>query len=217
MVACFCRELGLHSSASHGNKISTTFSLSARGPQESGKPWTEIELEWVSVNGCVVDRVRTWFCHIGERFADGSQTKHVLGLHFKVVPERKQSKTQGLKGKCRDWKCHSAIEAEQRWGKRQRLKQNTGLAVVRSIYVSMKPKSAMQLRRCLARVESGRKKGAAGGKLKFRRALINARKAMMEEESGGMYAWGMSARASGAKSWLELCSGIGAVADGGSN
>lgn len=54
--------------------------------------------------------------------------------------------------------------------------------------VVMKPRDATQLRPRLARVESGRKKRAAGGKLKFRRVLINTRKAMMEEESGGMYA-----------------------------
>lgn len=51
VVACFYRKLGLHSSDLHGNKISMTFSLSARRLQKSRKPWTEMELEWVSVYG----------------------------------------------------------------------------------------------------------------------------------------------------------------------
>lgn len=37
--------------------------------------------------GQKLSRVRTWLCDVGERFADGSITNHVLGLHFKIVPE----------------------------------------------------------------------------------------------------------------------------------
>ena len=32
------------------------------------------------------DGIHTWFSDIGECFADWSQTKHILGLHFEVVP-----------------------------------------------------------------------------------------------------------------------------------
>lgn len=40
---------------------------------------------------CVVS-VHTWFSDIRECIADWSQSKHILGLHFKVVPEWRQRK-----------------------------------------------------------------------------------------------------------------------------
>lgn len=43
-----------------------------------------------------VDRIHTWFSDIGERVTDWSQTKHILGLHFEVVPGWKQTKTYGF-------------------------------------------------------------------------------------------------------------------------
>lgn len=49
------------------------------------------------------DRIHTWFSDIGECFADWSQTKHILGLHFEVVPGGKQTTTEGFNERFSSW------------------------------------------------------------------------------------------------------------------
>lgn len=73
----------------HCSKITTRIPLRAFVLQKSrnqGLTCSQWSVSEFTVGGA--DGVHTWLSDIGECLADGSQTKHVLGLHFEVVPMR---------------------------------------------------------------------------------------------------------------------------------
>lgn len=127
------------------------------------------------------DRIHTWFSDIGECLTDWPQTKHILGLHFEVVPGGKQTTTEGFNKRFGGWSVilpallwlgggEENVNDHSRWlGMLQ-----TGSFESSLFYIRMNPKWAQHNKNgYLADVEERRREGQRGEKETSRQMEIN--------------------------------------------